>query len=1176
MYISQLELQGFKSFANKTKITFDDGVTAIVGPNGCGKSNIVDALRWVLGEQRPTLLRSSSMSNVIFNGTAQKKALGMAEVSLTFVNNRGVLPTEYNEVTISRRLYRSGDSEYLINNTACRLKDIMELFMDTGMGSDAYSVIELKMVDEILQDKNNDRRRLFEEAAGVTKYKEKRKKTFRKLKEARKDLQRVDDLLVEIRKNVRSLERQASKAKKAKEYEKELKELDLALNKHEYQKVHKDLKPIIERLEETEKEKKEIKNNLEEQEEKETKARQELAAMEKKESGLQRKVNQVSNSLQEAQTELKITKERISNAREVISQHEKEMNQLEEDHEDLEELLETTKELHEQAAKESETASKNLEGARQQYKELQQKYQEKREALSECNSKHQEIQKEISSVRNSRIKIDSRLESLDEELGRINEEITELEDNINRLQQKRVETKEAVDEKQELLDQTERQLEDARRQREELQEQEQGRKDDIRAITSKIDALESEIDLLEDISKSHDTFPEAIQYLLENHEKEISGLKVLSDVLETDESLAVALESVLGPAANYLIVDSRDDACRAAQLLKEYDKGKATFIPLDEIPDQPKPDKNAIATEVTCGSRYESLKNLLLGQTLLADDVSAAYDKALSGSTTAVTREGEVVTPNGFLISGSQGKNVGLRVGLKDKIQKLDEKISEQEKRKREAENALITTQDNLKALNIQGLSSQLKAREQEVKKAEQELHSIENRIQIYQKNKKGLRKQKEQKNADIEKLKNEQEQINPRQQKLRGKLEEISQKREQLQEEIEEIESERVIAQNRYNDAQLKHQDLANKVSNYEKDISRAEKGIKQINSRMDDRKKKARESRQQIETYGNNIEELEEKTARLNRERAEYTEKLKAQKDTCSQQRGVINKIEENLKELRNQKDTNVDLHHSLSMAQNELELKAKTISDNIWEQYELLMDQIDKNLPGDISAEDARKRIKYLKQKLQSIGETNPLAIEEYEEEKERLDFYEDQIADLNDAEEKLVTTIKEINRTATKRFDEVFEKIRTNFKDVFQTLFHEDDYCDLVIDEDAEDPLEAKIEIKAKPKGKRPSNINQLSGGEKTLTAIALLFAIYLVKPSPFCVLDEVDAPLDDANVERFSKLLKRFSDFTQFIIITHNKKTMSKAQMMYGVTMPETGVSNLVGVKLEDVAEFDIE
>ena len=1176
MYISQLELQGFKSFANKTKITFDDGVTAIVGPNGCGKSNIVDALRWVLGEQRPTLLRSSSMTNVIFNGTAQKKALGMAEVSLTFINNRGVLPTEYNEVTISRRLYRSGDSEYLINNTVCRLKDIMELFMDTGMGSDAYSVIELKMVDEILQDKNNDRRRLFEEAAGVTKYKEKRKKTFRKLKEARQDLQRVDDLLVEIRKNVRSLQRQASKAKKAKEYKNELKELDIALNKHEYQKVHKDLEPINERLKETEKEKKEIKNNIEEFEEKEQKDRQKLVAMEKKESGLQRNVTQVTNNLQNAQTELKITKERITNARQVISQHEKEMKRLEEDLEDLQELLETTKELHEQAAKESKEASENLKGAREQYKKLQENYQKKRNELSSCNGEYQKTQNKITSVQNDRIKMESRLESLDEELDRVNKDIAELEEDINRLQQERVEARKKVSDKQDILDQTEQQLNDARRQREELQEDEQNKKDDIRAITSRIEAIESEIDLLEDISKSHDTFPEAIQYLMNNHKDEIPGLKVVSDVLEIEESLAVALESVLGPAANYLIVESRDAARKAARMLKENNKGKATFIPLDEIPAETNADKNSIATKTTCRKRYEDLKNLLLGQTLLAQDLSEAYEIVQSGTTTAVTQEGEVVTSNGFLVSGSQGKNVGLRVGLKDKIQKLDESIHEQEKRKRGTENALIAIQEKLKALNIDSLSTQLKKCEHEVKKAEQHQQSIQNRIQIYQKNAKALKNQKQQKNTDIEKLNNKQQQITPELQELKKNLEAKSQKKERLQEDIEEIESERVIAQNRYNDAQLKHQDLANKVSNYEKDISRAEKGIKQIKTRMDDRKKKARDSKKQIETYTQRIEELEEKTERLKRERAEYSDKLKAQKETCSKQRGVINKIEENLKELRNQKDTNTDLEHSLSMAQNELEMKAKTISDHVWEQYEIVMDQIEKQLPGDLSAEDARKRIRYLKQKLQSIGETNPLAIEEYEEEKERLDFYEDQIADLNDAEEKLVATINEINQTATERFNKVFEEIRTNFIEVFQTLFHEDDYCDLVIDKDAEDPLEAKIEIKAKPKGKRPSNINQLSGGEKTLTAIALLFAIYLVKPSPFCVLDEVDAPLDDANVERFSKLLKRFSDFTQFIIITHNKKTMSKAQMMYGVTMPETGVSNLVGVKLEDVAEFDLE
>ncbi|MDZ7689671.1 MAG: AAA family ATPase [Balneolaceae bacterium] len=338
MYISELELQGFKSFAYKTKVKFDSGITAIVGPNGCGKSNIVDSMRWVLGEQRPTLLRSSTMANVIFNGTAQKNALGMAEVSLTFVNNKGLLPTEYSEVTITRRLYRSGESEYLINGTTCRLKDINELFMDTGMGSDAYSVIELKMVEDILNDKS-DRRHLFEEAAGVTGYKEKRKKTFRKLESTQKDLQRVEDILVEVRKKTTSLGKQAEKAKKAKEYRKELEFLDKALSKFQYNNIKEELEPLKGRIKNADKEKKEIQNKLEELEEAEEKARNSLNEKEREQAEAQRRVSQLESKIKDAETELQITREKISNEKGVIEQYTRDIEQAEKDLEEMRKYL---------------------------------------------------------------------------------------------------------------------------------------------------------------------------------------------------------------------------------------------------------------------------------------------------------------------------------------------------------------------------------------------------------------------------------------------------------------------------------------------------------------------------------------------------------------------------------------------------------------------------------------------------------------------------------------------------------------------------------------------------------------------------------------------------------------------------------------------------------------------
>ncbi|HET8864448.1 MAG TPA: AAA family ATPase, partial [Gracilimonas sp.] len=504
MYISELELQGFKSFANKTKVKFDSGITSIVGPNGCGKSNIVDALRWVLGEQRPSLLRSSAMSNVIFNGTAQKKALGMAEVSLTFVNDQGILPIEYSEVTISRRLYRSGDSEYLINGTSCRLKDIMELFMDTGMGSDAYSVIELKMVEEILNDKNNDRRRLFEEAAGVTKYKDQRKKTIRKLESTRKDLQRVDDLLVELRKKARSLEIQAEKAEKAKVYKDELELLDKALTLHDFNKIKAELEPLKERIANADKEKKEITKAIEQLEENDEKARAELLEKERQQAEAQRRVSQLHNAIREADTNLRITREKIENEKKVIAEYAKDIETGQKDLKELNELLDSSRKKLEGFDDELEKSNKALEDSKKKYGQVQQQYNRERSELYEIEVQLSATNNELNQLQTKRIKIESRLENTEGDLERINNEIVDLNDEIENLNGEQGLIEEKLDNLVIERDELEEELETARGKREQFADKQNEIKDELRTLQSKKESLKSEIRLMNDLASSNE------------------------------------------------------------------------------------------------------------------------------------------------------------------------------------------------------------------------------------------------------------------------------------------------------------------------------------------------------------------------------------------------------------------------------------------------------------------------------------------------------------------------------------------------------------------------------------------------------------------------------------------------------------------------------------------------
>ena len=1173
MYISDLELHGFKSFAHKTHVKFDSGITAIVGPNGCGKSNIVDALRWVLGEQRPTLLRSSAMSNVIFNGTAKKKALGMADVSLTFVNNRGILPVEYSELTITRRLYRSGDSEYLINNTPCRLKDIMDLFMDTGMSSDAYSVIELKMVEEILNDRNNDRRRLFEEAAGVTRYKEKRKQTLRKLDDTLKDLQRLEDILVEVRKKTRSLEIQAEKAEKVKAYKTELEHLDKAYTLHELSKIREELEPLQKRISNAEKEKKEISSSLEKLETNEEKARASLIEKERHQAEAQRRVSQLHSSIREMETNLKITKEKIVNEEGVIKQQQSDIEQGVKDLAELEKLREQSISKLESFSDELDRSAQSLKKSKETFADVQQQFTKVRHELYELEIEISDVSRKLSDLQSDRIKIESRLENTEDDQLRIDNDIRDLEDEIENAKAELEQSRKNLEKINSDLESEEERLEQSSSKRQELGEKREELKDEIRSLTSKKDAIQSEISLLNNLSESGAGLPSSILYLQNTYGDEFSLLETVGNLLNTTEELAPALETALGESIHFVVVKTMGDAIKASRLLKENGKGRATFIPLSELKKNYSAHELSIANHVNVDAAYKPVLNLLLGSTLLVDDLEKARglldDDQVSS---AVTRDGDLLTASRFLKSGSRHKQAGVRLALKDKLEKLETEASKIEETLAERESQLTKLNGEIDSHNLEEIRSNIRTIQQKAREEEQKSSRYQSSIQVYQKNINELKNRKMSLLSNQDSAREKLDTLHPRQKELQQKITDLNSLQEEKKERLKKLEEERAIAQNRYNDAQLKHQDVKNKADNLAKDLNRAETGIKNLKERLTSRKERQAESRERIETFKEVIGQTEKQLEASRAEKSEADQKLSEAEEASSKQRGAINEIERELKELRRRKEVNLELVHHLSMAREKFEMQAQALSDHIWETYGILMDQVDEQLPEETTPEEAKSRIGWLRQKLNKFGDVNPLAIEEFREEKERLSFYEEQIQDLQQAEAEMRETIDEINQTATERFNETFEKIRNNFKSVFNTLFHEDDYCDLLIRDEDEDPLEAKIDIRANPKGKRPSSINQLSGGEKTLTAIALLFAIYLVKPSPFCVLDEVDAPLDDANIERFAAMIRKFSEDTQFIIITHNKKTMSKAEMMYGVTMPETGVSRLVGVKLDEVAE----
>lgn len=1170
MYLAELELHGFKSFAQKTNVKFGNGITAIVGPNGCGKSNIVDALRWALGEQRPSLLRSNAMTNVIFNGTATKKPLGLAEVSITIHNNRGILPTEFDDITITRRLYRSGDSEYLLNRVPCRLKDITEMFMDTGMGSNAYSVIELKMVEEILADKNNDRRKLFEEAAGVTKYKEKRKQTMKKLDETRTDMLRIEDILVEIRKKVKSLQIQAGRAQRAKQYEEDLVRLDKAISRFDYDKIQAELGPLLERILSAEKEKEELNRQFEQYEQQQLLGKDTLSARETDLSHAMRQVSRFNEQLRDTDTTIKISLERISAEENVIRQYEsdvslseveirefkKVMNKSEEELKSAQSALNEMKSKLDQAQESLDVAREEVSGFRSESERLAEAYRDANTALS--------------TSQNKKVRTESRIEGNQDELLRLNRQIESLQHEEDSFNEEHNKLRFEIEQARDAFEIAEARHAEAEKEREHLRVHVEELKDKLRSYQSKREALQNEVSLLQSLSKSDDALPFPVKHLKQFAQK-FGRFELVADLFSTSEELSIALEAVLGDAVNFIVVDTITDARKAFDILKSDKKGKTTVVPLELLNQTgTEPIDGSLYFEVKCAPKYDALKKLLLGNARLFESIDQALEQTLPhAGFVGVTPSGELIHHGGIIRSGSAQKNEGLRVGLQDRIKKLELQLEQTDLQIDDFKGQLEAAQQKRNQLPVESLLQKMKDADRHLRATENRQNSFNARKQVYERNFNDVQDRKKRILEAKATLQEELEGIEPELIRLQEQLEQVLDKQHRLRSDQQKSEDALNRMQSRFSEARLNYQQSQNRVENINKDIERSKVGIAGIMKRLEHRAESAKRSKELILSLKKEIEVKQAELERLKRDKVDADEALNEAEERVQIQRGRLNQLEEEIKTNRRKREIGLELLHQLEMTRNRFDLQIKSLSDHVWETYGLLMDQVNESMPDDVDPSAVKEQISVLKERIKNIGEVNKLAITEYEEEKARLDTFESQMNDLNEAEHQLRQTISEINQTANERFSQTFDAIRTNFQNVFHTLFQETDHCDLILEDNAEDPLDRRINIIANPRGKRPSNIEQLSGGEKTLTAIALLFAIYLVKPSPFCILDEVDAPLDDANVERFTSMIKKFSKTTQFIIITHNKKTMERSEMLYGVTMPEVGVSKLVAVRMED-------
>ncbi len=1174
MYLSRIELHGFKSFADKTAVHFDPGVTAIVGPNGCGKSNIIDAVRWVLGEQRARLLRSEKMESIIFNGTATRRALGLAEVSLTVENTRNVLPTEYTDVTISRRLYRSGESEYLLNGTVCRLKDILDLFMDTGMGPGAYSVIELKMIEDILSENAADRRRLFEEAAGITKYKLRRSQALRRLDTTQADLTRLADLTDEIEKQVRSLSRQAHKAQRHQTFQQRLRALELGLAASDYERLETERKTLDADAARLRDQVDERTTQLQAREAESEAQRAALLDRERELSEAQTALNAHVEQIRQAEAEARLAEARATAAAAALDRLDRERDA---DAARAEGLRDEAKGLNEQieaAERDRREAEARQAGAAGARDAAQSESEKARTRLGTAREAARIAEEAVAEARAALESLRSRRLVLDEEIARVEMAQAENEHRLGEAEERKTTTATRRAEAEARRDDTDRVVREMEAARAELGTKLEAAQQELREAQRRHDASAAEAGVLQSLLDSYEGFSDAVQILLDEpdwaHEP-----KTVTDVIACDPELRPAVHAALGPFADCLVVRDEAEAQAGIGRLRDEDAGRATFIVLDRLPDRAHPvlsptppGTRAAVAVVRADQQYQKLVKLLLQNYFIADTLEEA--KTLRDQYAVarfVTPSGEWTSARGVTHAGGADQSATAeRIGRREQLEAAQAQQAAMQTVIGAAEEEVRRLHSARDALELDARRADLREAERLLNVAGREAAQVAYEVEAQTNRRVELKDRLD----DLRRQREEAESTTALDRALAdaqtayAKAQEV---RTAAEAQSDTTEAALRDALARYAEVHLEVVQAQGRAEALRRDRDRAERTVAEIALREDERLAEADRVRTGGVEASNRKDEQTARADTLRTAKADLDAAVQAAENAVLEGRAAISDTDVLLRDLRRLREDAQQHRGAGEIRLTEIGTRMEAVVERVWDEYGVALGELDAPDP-DFDTEAARAETPKLREQLRGIGAVNELALESYEEEKKRLDFLREQQADLEQAEASLRDTIKEINTTASARFDETFEAVRREFQRLFKELFGENATADIVLLGD--DPLDDAIEIRARPKGKKPSAITQLSGGEKTLTAIALLFAIYLVKPSPFCILDEVDAPLDDSNVERFMSLIRVFSESTQFILVTHNKLTMEAADRMYGVTMQEEGVSKLVGVRFDEV------
>ena len=1181
MYLKRLELQGFKSFADKTVLELMPGITTVIGPNGSGKSNISDAIRWVLGEQSMKSLRGTKSLDIIFAGTQNRKSLGFAEASLVFDNSDGALPIEYTEVTVTRKIYRSGETGYYINKVPCRLKDVLELFMDTGIGKDGYSIIGQGKIDEILSNKSEDRRHIFEEAAGIVKYRTRKQESEKKLEHTKLNLLRINDILSEIEGNLEPLQMQADKAKKYLNLREELKNIEIGLFVYNIEKYKQDLEKVVQdieimqsqcndeegRLERVKILKEELKSSIDE-------ITETIENMSNIGFESQKQIEQLNSDINVAKTRIANNNEnndrylkeieeqnvKIQELKDEIEQKEAKKDNLKQNKEKFE------KELNEKQAELDKLTEKlsskelEIEGYKHTVEENTDKKYELQSEINAQNINYQNFEKRQAQIKQEMQSTISELDGTRLNKEDIAKQFNEIENKKNKVQNS---------------------LNEVAKQREEANQKIKSFESNINILSSEMRIKESRLKFLIETEKEKEGYIKSVKSLLKDCEniKELGkGMNgVLANIIEVPDDLQTAIEMCLGASLQNIVTETETDAKRLVEHLRKNNLGRASFLPISSVRgkklDKIKGNESGvigIASDlVKYNKKYEQIILNLLGRTVIVDNMDTAIKVTKQNGYTfrIVTTEGDLINPSGAITGGSVAKKTVNILGRGKEIEKLEKEIKNLKQKIEKLENDKQNYEESIEGIlelsanlekELQEIDITYATEKQKVISINENIEKLEKRLNRLKEEQANLEKQKEEAVSTKGDLQVEINKIVEQNEELSKIITEFAELNKDDQKYIDDLNFDITnlkISVSSFDESEASIQEIQERINqeleNAHTSIENKNAQIEQIKKDNEDLEKSIQETLQKIEEVKESVNSSSSKIEELKQERAQKSEKLSKQEDEITAKFKVIEDLKGQLVKL--------------DVKKTKIEEDINGIINKMWEEYELTPNNAEQyQKPENVAL--TQRRVNNLRTEIRELGSVNVDSIEEYKNLKDRYDFMSEQRLDLENTMSKLRKVISDMTQIMKEQFKEKFKVINKNFGEVFAELFG-GGKAELTL-EDEENILECGIEITVQPPGKKLQNMMLLSGGEKAFTAIALLFAILKINPAPFCVLDEIEAALDDVNVFRYADYLKKFTDHTQFLVITHRKGTMEVADTVYGVTMEESGISKLLSMKLK--------